>query len=113
MRQVQDVLAYARRHADELEKDMAWKASEYGYEGYWDADDDAGRAPQGGAREVAGRDGCRELSNPVAQACRKVGLTADVVELADDFVEERFELLTALPVRGYPRVGSPNLAREG
>jgi hypothetical protein len=39
MRQQQDVLAYARQQADELEKDMAWKQNEPGYGGYWQAPD--------------------------------------------------------------------------
>jgi hypothetical protein len=41
MRQQQDVLAYARQQADELEKDMAWVQSEHGYGGYWQAPDKA------------------------------------------------------------------------
>jgi hypothetical protein len=39
MRRQQDVLAYARQQADELEKDMAWQQSERGYGGYWQAPD--------------------------------------------------------------------------
>jgi hypothetical protein len=39
MQQRQDVLAYARQQADELEKDMAWQQREPGYNGYWQAPD--------------------------------------------------------------------------
>ncbi|MBL7487898.1 hypothetical protein I6A62_07335 [Frankia sp. AgW1.1] len=35
MRQADDVLAYARRQADELEKDMTWHGNERGNGGYW------------------------------------------------------------------------------
>lgn len=41
MLQQQDVLAYARQQADELEKDMAWQQREPGYNGYWQAPDKA------------------------------------------------------------------------
>jgi hypothetical protein len=41
VQQQQDVLAYARQQADELEKDMAWVQSEHGSGGYWQAPDKA------------------------------------------------------------------------
>jgi hypothetical protein len=50
MRQQQDILAYARQQADELEKDMTWRATEYA--GYWVASDRA-TTPRIAARAVA------------------------------------------------------------
>ena len=52
MQQQQDVLAYARRQADELEKDMTWRQSDHGYGGYWQADDRS-ITPRIAARAVA------------------------------------------------------------
>lgn len=39
MRKMENVLDYARRQADELEKDMVWRPSDGGYGGYWQAAD--------------------------------------------------------------------------
>jgi hypothetical protein len=52
MQQQQDVLAYARQQADELEKDMTWHQSQHGYGGYWQAPDKS-IAPRIAARAVA------------------------------------------------------------
>jgi hypothetical protein len=51
MRQQQDVLAYVRQQADELEEDMAWQQTQHG-RGYWQATDTK-RAPRIAARAVA------------------------------------------------------------
>jgi uncharacterized protein YutE (UPF0331/DUF86 family) len=38
VQKIEDILSYARRQADELEKDMSWERSDYGNGGYWKAD---------------------------------------------------------------------------
>jgi hypothetical protein len=61
MRQQQDVLAYARQQADELEKDMAWVQSEHGYGGYWQVPDKAIQ-PRIAARAVAALEFLRQYA---------------------------------------------------
>ncbi|WP_239342146.1 hypothetical protein [Frankia sp. CiP3] len=62
MRQAQDVLAYARHQAEELEKDMTWHPNDHGgYGGYWQAPEKS-MASKIAARAVAALEFLRQYA---------------------------------------------------